>query len=404
MKYFFILGQNPTASVAEILSKISQKSDFKCSSSALVLDYKNSLNFSFLDQLGGTKKFGKIIKVIHKPSVFELKKLVPKFDKKIHFGFSIYKLDEKISNKRLKSLNKQIYKLGLELKNKLKEDNISSRFVTSKEIQLSSVIVQKNKLLGQGIEFVFLVDENKILLGQTLAVQKFQEYGFRDIKRPGRDILSGMLPPKLAKMMINFSQTKPSQTLLDPFCGSGTILQEAILLGYKNIIGTDISGKAIKDTNDNLEWLKEKFNLQKIQLKIFQCNVLELSENIKPNSVDYIITEPYLGPPLKGSEPKQKLESIVKELSGLYIQSFKEFKKVLKPDGRIVIIFPIFVFKNQNLHLEILNEIKKLGFKTINPIEKELVNKSCIQLTKCNSIVYSRPKQKVLREIFIFKI
>ena len=85
-------------------------------------------------------------------------------------------------------------------------------------------------------------------LAQTEAVQPFEQFSARDFGRPGRDDLSGMLPPKLAIIMINLAQTPLNSILLDPFCGSGTILSEAVLLGYTNLIGTDISEKAIADS------------------------------------------------------------------------------------------------------------------------------------------------------------
>jgi len=406
-QYFFILGQSPTLSIAEILSFLSQKSvDFNiihCSKSVLVIETKNELKSDILDSLGGSIKFGQVIKEIKKPDIGDFSEHLPKTDGKVNFGFSFYKTDDAIDDKKLEILNKENYKLGLGLKKQLKEKGISSRLVVSKEVQLSSVIVKKNKLLNKGIEFTLLVDKDKTLLGKTLSVQKFEEYGLRDFERPSRDTLSGMLPPKVAKMMINLSQTNTDKTLLDPFCGSGTILQEALLLGYKDIIGSDLSEKAVGDTKNNLEWLKTKFDVQKSEITISKCDVTNLSEKTKPKSIDCIVTEPYLGPPLKGNEPKQQLEDTIKELSKTYVQTFQEFKKVLKPEGRVVIIFPVYKFKNELLQLEILKEIKKIGFETTSPISEKLVNTGCVQLTNRDSIVYSRPNQKVLREIFIFK-
>ena len=49
--------------------------------------------------------------------------------------------------------------------------------------------------------------------------------------------------------------------ILDPFCGSGTVLQEALLMGFTQVAGTDLSPKAITDTKENIAWIKEKYNL-----------------------------------------------------------------------------------------------------------------------------------------------
>ena len=40
-----------------------------------------------------------------------------------------------------------------------------------------------------------------------------------------------MLPPKLAQIIVSLSGTQPGQTVLDPFCGTGVVLQEALIMG-----------------------------------------------------------------------------------------------------------------------------------------------------------------------------
>jgi tRNA G10 N-methylase Trm11 len=404
-------------------------------------------------QLGGTIKIGKILSQINadpasrdadqhryatqihadltqiNAEIFlkELIKEKNKIEQKIFFGFSLYKLDESIN---LKNILPQIKKIAIEIKNKLKERGISSRWVSSHEKALSSVIVQKNKLLTQGAEFCLFIktqinadqdtDQRRYnicvnqrpakrdqcesaYIGRTLSCQKFEEYEFYDFARPAREIEKGMLPPKLAQIMINLSQASLNGTILDPFCGSGTILQAALLLGYQNVLGTDLSIKAIMNTKKNLEWLGEKLKIKNLMqnLKIFQCDVQKLSEKISQNSIEAIVTEPYLGP-IKKSDIKNQISKIITELSNLYLAAFKEFEKILKTNGRIVIIFPVFQIDKKRYFLPILDDLKK-NWQIINPIPEELRKNPVIKLTSRNSIIYSRPKQKVLREIFIFK-
>ena len=88
----------------------------------------------------------------------------------------------------------------------------------------------------------------------TKAIQPIESLGERDFGRPYRDAKSGMLPPKLAMMMINLAGQSLGATILDPFCGSGTILMEAATIGYTNLMGSDISPKAIDDTRQNFAW------------------------------------------------------------------------------------------------------------------------------------------------------
>jgi tRNA G10 N-methylase Trm11 len=421
MQYFFIIGKNPTLSAAEIFGLFGrdgiQFSIITLATESLIIETEKELDGSYLmKQLGGIIKFG----VIHannysNPStssgqvMFELHSpdLISSFledtGKKTFFGFSLYKLDQKVD---LSMAKIKIKELGLEIKKELKKNGWPSRFVMAQQgLALSSVVVEKNKLLTQGAEMVIFIDKNKIYLGKTLAVQEFEEYSFRDYSRPGRDILSGLMPPKLAKIKINLAKINFNQILLDPFCGSGTILGEAGLMGYKNLIGSDISEKAIEDTRKNLEWLGNNFRFKIEDLRLINKDVKDLFGIIEKDSIDAIVTEPYLGPPLKPSAGPEEIKKIIYELGKLYLDAFRVFKNLLKPNSRLVIIFPIFRpgGKEQLFYLPILEEIKNLGFKTVSPIPKELENHPVIKVTERNSIIYSRPDQRVLREIFIWE-
>ena len=329
-------------------------------------------------------------------------------NKKIYFGFSFYNLG---AHDFLK-IKDYIKQLAIKIKKKLQKKGLKARWVISQEKNLSSVIVEKNKLIKQGAEILILIEKNKIYLGKTLIVQEFEKYSERDYNRPFREIQKGMIPLKLAKIMINLGQIKKDQTILDPFCGSGTILQEAILMGYENIIGSDIDFNSIEITKKNLEWLFTKIKNQKslpagdlleeekIKINIFQSNATNLSKKISFNSIDAIVSEPYLGP----TRNIQNIKNIIYELSKLYLRSFEEFKKILKKQGVVIIIFPVFkTFTNELLFLPILDAIKKQGWKIDLELPKELLKNNIIKITLRNSIIYSRPEQRVLREIFVFR-
>jgi tRNA G10 N-methylase Trm11 len=418
-KYFFILGQNKNLSIAEIVGKFVNAADFggtELANGVLIVESKKELNPTvILSELGGTVKVGEILKPLDDLGCLNAKEIIARFSfndkKKIYFGFSPYGF---LNNAKPV---KQIQKLAIALKKELKERNFASRWVTSKEPQLSSVIVKKNRLLEQGAEIIFIQTKNKIYLGKTLAVQEFADYSFRDYGRPARDRLSGMLPPKLAKIMVNLAGIKKSDAFLDPFCGSGTILSEATMLGYQNLIGADISQKAIADTRKNLEWLRRNYHLlchceprrrrgvaisriNQVKYRLFKSDVSYLSQKIEPNSISAIATEPYLGPAkiLKSEEEARK---VIAELSELYLKSFQEFKKVLKPRAKIVIILPILKIKNNLFQLPILDEIKRQGFKT-ELFLPSFWPSDLVQTTVRGSLIYSRPDQHVLREIFIF--
>jgi len=402
MLYYFILGTNPTLSIAEIVSlqKIHQGKIEKISEEVLFLETKRKINCQKLqEKLGGTVKIGKIFKrVINlkeiKADIF-LENL--KFNnQKIFFGFSIYKIEKKSKL----NFSKKLKEIALDIKRKLKEKGFSSRWVISKKRVLSSVIVKKNKLLTQGAEFCFFIEKDEMYIGKTESCQEFEEYEFYDFARPYRPIEKGLLPPKLAKIMINLSQVSENKIILDPFCGSGTILQQAILLGYNNIIGSDKDETMVKKAEKNINWLINRLKIKNKNVKIFSSDVKEISKRITAKSIDTIVTEPYLGPiKIKFN----KLPLIIDQLTNLYINAFKEFKKILKPNGKVVIIFPVFRFFKKVIFLsrQLFPKIEREGWKIKEPLPKSFKKESFINLTSRNSIIYSRPNQKVLREIFI---
>ena len=386
MTVFFIMGNHPRLSQAEIISFL-KTNDLTTAGNCILCDLANQIDLPKLqDTLGGAVKIGIIIGETACDTVIDdifeyAKKNAPQIGK-LYFGISCY------------NTSYDSKKDGLRLKQKLAKHNIASRWVQSRQQPLSSVVVKTNKLLSaRGIEFVIIHSGAKLLLGVTKTVQPFDEFSARDYGRPCRDTASGMIPPKLAKIMINLARITKNDALLDPFCGSGTILQEALLMGYTRVIGADISQKAIENTKANMRWLSHYYKKLPSQT-LYQTSVNSLHKSISPHSIKGIVTEPYLGPPLRGDESTRKLNDIVKKLVALYASSFAAFKKLLAPDGKVVIIAPII----KNTRLPIFPEIRSAGFNH-DTLFAHLYDDSGRQ-----SFVYGRVGQKVWREIFVFTL
>ncbi len=375
MKYLFILGQSPSLAKQEIISLLPEAKIELSGDNFVVLDTKESAE-SLMSVLGGTIKIASYINIVKDLSKITVEDWSKWLDKnqgqKINFGFSLYGGSKKNQQ--------QLNKLALQVKGALKSEGYKVRLVVSKELILSSVIVSKNKLLKN--ELLLIHTAQGWVMGLTQAVQDFVNFGFRDIGRPERDDQSGMLPPKVARMMINLGGADRQKTILDPFCGSGTVLQEAALLGFPQIYGSDKSHEAVHDAQANLEWLKQKFNINS-EITIKKINVVNLNQHFNANSVDLIVTEPFMGP-ARQIQKQFKLEYFLQlknELSDLYLTAWQQFNKILKPGGLVVFIFPVFNLKTGDIHTLDEKNITKLGFSLKN------------------KIVYSRPQQKVRREI-----
>jgi 16S rRNA G966 N2-methylase RsmD len=309
---------------------------------------------------------------------------------KITFGISLYDLGGRVISAEKK---KAVERLGLMIKNILKETGRPVRFVSSKEPTLSSVIVETNHLLSSGGEFVLFLDGARVLVGQTQTVQDFAAWSDRDYGRPLRDAKSGMLPPKLARIMINLAGKDITRaTLLDPFCGSGTILMESALLECPHLIGSDISAKAIEQTRCNMDWLFKNGFEKKPAITLLETAAEHLP-SLLTQSVDLIVTETYLGPPQKGRESSETLMHALKDIEIMLSASLPSLHRLIKKDGVMILACPVYHSKEKPLFLP-MQKIAESSRWKINPFPEALT-----PLSPSGGLIYERPGQKVAREI-----
>lgn len=428
--YVFILGKNAALSSLEVFFVLRQMDiNFRvvgAGRQVLAVEMKYDLDAEYFQRkLGGTVKIGKVLGDVFKLTSSSLFIFFNKYELgqgKFYFGLSFYDLD---SSKKIAA--NDLKKIGLGLKKLFISQGRSVRWVESRESALSSVIVQNNKLLGKrGIELLIIQEGRKFLIGKTLAVQPYAAYSRRDYGRPRRDSKSGMLPPKLAQVMVNLAgavrESLPpvnfsldELAILDPFCGSGTVLQEALLMGY-HVLGSDMSDKAVENSKKNIKWLADFYQLSDINYQLKKCDARRLSICWDNEKVDSIVTEPYLGP--QDAQDFKNMKKVLDELSALYIDAFREFRKVLKPGGRVVFIFPYFIFGKRKVFVpdSVIRKIVSLGFQVVDV--KEIIQKQISQLSHDRGIVmkiyhelsergtvfYSRQGQRVGREIILFNL
>jgi tRNA (guanine10-N2)-dimethyltransferase len=385
---FFLLGSQPKLSLAEldVVTKGRLSPVFQ-SESILVTEPTGEPSDLLMQRLGGLIKVGHIIGEVDGYQQDEMADLIAGFamnasgKEKIRFGISVYSAD----GSSVKKVVRDIHRLGVAVKKRLKETGRPVRYVQSKEPTLSSVIVTTNGLLESGGEFVLLVTKNKILVGQTDVVQDFKAWSARDYGRPGRDAKSGMLPPKLARMMINVTGVDPEgASIMDPFCGSGTVLNEAYMMGFKTLVGNDLSEKATADTTKNLTWLMSEFDLEPPKFFVFTGPAAEVP-SVYDKKVDAIVTEVYLGKPRRRALDLYEAKRSSQELMPLYDESFTALKETLKPGGTAVVAFPAFKLRDDTWYrLPIKKMLKQIGYKDIQ------------------SLWYAREDQFVARDLYVF--
>ncbi|MBI2355582.1 MAG: hypothetical protein HYV13_00020 [Candidatus Doudnabacteria bacterium] len=420
MRYAFILGRVYTLSLAELLQKLGNLGiNYKvlaCAPEVVVLETDQPIQADKLQpQLGGIIKIIRLLDTFQKkgkeyPSnalinYFNFKRIKSdyfgEYSGKRQFGVSIYSLDPAIRFREESS------RIAFLIKKILQEQSVSVRAVLPQfpSMALSSVQVNENQLLTKGAEIVVVSGTQRVFVGKTLTVQNYEDYGRRDYQRPARDEKVGMIPPKVAQSMINMAgNLKPLDYILDPFCGSGTILQEALLLGLR-AIGSDLEEKMIHNSEKNLEWFRNRYHVAPGRYKLFVSDAAEISLQLPRFPISAIVTEGTLGP-IYGKVPKKsEMKANFKMLNKLYTQVFAEFKKFLPEGHRVVMCLPAYKASFTDYeYMDTVDFALSNGYTVLDSIPPELVKKyKFLKVTERKSIVYDRKDQVVAREIIIFQ-
>jgi putative N6-adenine-specific DNA methylase/tRNA (guanine6-N2)-methyltransferase len=158
------------------------------------------------------------------------------------------------------------------------------------------------------------------------------------------------LKTTMAYGMLRLCQLEGKGRLLDPFCGSGTILMEAAtLFPDLEIYGSDRREEAVRGTQTNLTTAGFSHRVQ-----IQQLDARDLEEGYPPAYFRAIVTNPpygmHLGPQI--------------DFYRLYLKFLSGAEKILEPGGRIVVL----VGKGRGAFKKI---IAKLG--TFKIIQERLV-------------------------------
>lgn len=321
-----------------------------------------------LAQLGGILEYGIIEKEIEDKDILEtefekyLKETLPQIEspKKV-ISVKAYSRDTRYWNSQTKLLGKLAKEIG-------KQMNFKVRYLTG---DIRSTAQFTYKIKDKGIQYTIIEYKKKLLLGKTIDVQDSGGFIIRDREKPFYSPDVGMLPPKLARIMTNLVKGSETQLIWDPFCGSGTVLMEALMLGY-NLIGTDISVRSIKNSQGNIEWLINKLEIdpEKPYMLFERRGVAGLHQTYA--SIPYnqrgtisFVGEPYLGPPIRKNLPPKKLYSIKKNVENI-INDFIDKVEYIEKKNRgivqsLVLVIPIYKARNEWIPINITKEIRKLN-------------------------------------------
>lgn len=402
-----ILGRQPAIGLSELESLYSAARVTAIADSAALLD----MDVSAVDyaRLGGTVKLCKTLnrfdtdnwQASARLAVQQLVKQISSLstDSTAHkttLGISTYGFDITPTD---------VQKTGLILKRKLREQGVSMRLIPNTDTALNTAQFLHNNLSAPfRSEVVFIKGSGVTYLAEVISVQDIDAYTLRDRGRPRRDAFVGMLPPKLAQLIINLAvgevQTE-HKIILDPFCGTGVILQEAALMGY-DTYGTDISEKMIEYSRANLEWLRKS---ERLKVREFESTLAVADATtytwdfprstlhaLRSNSIA-IATEAYLGRPIGGQQPTlETLQRIIAESNTIVQGFFKNIAPQLPTGSRLCVAVPAWFVANHVYHLPVVAELASLGYRRVG-----------FAHVSPDELIYRRDDQITARELLVLE-
>ncbi len=429
VQYMFILGSNWLLSIAELLTYVQNRGYEAIvtdhSRHAVILDFKEKLTLDEVvdlqGSLGGCYKAGRVIQTYNiiipsnafptsgKPDreALEIIKSIPWLSdlwqnpkgKKIKFGVSTYPiLDGKapIQYRRFTRglddiIKKALLQKGAKRADYFAYDEPDRRKPDRMNLALWPKTISANNLLTPpNSEILAAFTEKNLYIARTMVIYDSILQQYRDESRPyiSKEISTS---PKVCRALLNLAGARPGDTILDPFCGTGTLLMEAAMLGMK-CIGIDIDGDQVQGTKSNLSWFGKDLG-QRIDFEVFKGDARNLTKLIT-KQVDAVAFEPSLGPVGKEKPTAEEAQETLDELTDLYRDSLTQISQILRPDGRVAMTIPVIISKSGPIDIDIRKMTRDTGLGIYKMLPKDMIK----SLSDSDRRLRITPEREVLPE------
>ena len=338
-----------------------------------------------VQKLGGTQKAGRVITILSTTDPREIERyLLSEYANKLANSSGKTTLGISFYNSRVQV--GAISKLGLALKNRVKKSGKSVRLIPNKDPALNTATSHHNKLglSDNKIELLIISTGRSTIIAESIGAQNITALARRDQQRPARDAFVGMLPPKLALMMVNMAvgSEKPHATILDPFCGTGVVPQEALLLGY-TVYASDLSDKMVDYTKRNLDWLRHDGTVKDIQ----QADATSYTW-AEASMLDAVVCETYLGQPFSAPPSPAKLQEVRRLCQHICSSFLTNIAAQITTGTRLCVAVPAWRGKDGNFTRLSVGAVAHDAGLTVQNTE---------------SLLYYREDQVVARDIYILE-
>ena len=392
MDIITILGRQPELSLAELEAVFGADSVRPFSQDAAVV---TAGQFD-VQRFGGIQKAGRVVAELDRAAWDKLSRdIVQRYARELKSGEG--KLTVGISVYGQNVASRDVQRTGIALKQALKKHGRSVRLIPNEASSLSTATSHHNKLglAANKLEIMVVYGESSVIVADSLGAQNISALAKRDQGRPKRDAFVGMLPPKLALMMINLSgitatdsnTETTASTVLDPFCGTGVVLQEAALLGL-NVYGTDLSEKMVDYSKANVEWLAAKHEIGSVLIEAGDA-----VEHTWQPPIDAVVAETYLGQPFSAPPAQDKLDKVVKVVDAIINKFLTNIHDQLEPGTPLCLAVPAWRSSTGWFtYLPVIKKLESLGYEW-----QEFAHVDATKLT------YYREDQVVARQLLILR-
>jgi len=416
-KYLGILGRQPKISLAELEAVFGSHNVEQIDHELALITTSQTPD---VQRLGGTQKIARVLDRSPLDYLFSLP------HGKLTIGISDY---------RRHATKATAQNEALKLKKQLVREGYSARIIPNQSAILSTATSHHNKL-GLSLNKIELIYDDRFT-AISIGAQNITAYARRDQARPARDARVGMLPPKLAQILINLAANgKPDGRILDPFCGTGVVLQESLLMGY-SAYGTDLEPRMIEMSQKNLDWLLQGRNgshtrdfanrdnedeirgryprrtsavttrtrtteprdggregvVREGNVKDFVLEVGDAETHQWTGEITAVATETYLGQAFSAPPSDAKLREVKHVTKAIITGFLKNIHPQIDKGTQLALAIPAWRRPDGRYeHLKILDELDRLGYNVVKYRNLE-----------SSDLLYHREDQIVAREILVLR-
>jgi hypothetical protein len=171
------------------------------------------------------------------------------------------------------------------------------------------------------------------------------------------------MSPRLARTLVNLAGLGPGQTILDPFCGSGTILIEAYAKSLR-CLGLDSRASRVQEARENLRWSVGGVSDKGYDIR--KGDARESSRMLRGTKVDAVVTEPLLLPRLDARPKTATARAMIEEPANVYNDALASMAGSIHSEGRIVVVVPVIQTMDGD-EVTITLDGRRVGLKLYQP-------------------------------------